>query len=462
MAFKKYTDFIEIIDIADKGKSVGKTKDGKIVFATACVPGDKVEVLILRKKKGVLEGIVKKIEEYSKFRTQAECQHFGICGGCKWQDLKYEKQLEYKDLQVKAALQRIAKVNPENFIPILASEKQYYYRNKLEFSFSSKRWLTEEEIQSGEKLDQYEALGFHAPGNFEKIIPIENCLLQKTPSNEIRNFIRDFTVKNEYKYWNAKDHNGLMRNIIIRTSIIGETMVTISFAEQNGVNKLLDALLIKFPNITSLNYVINPKFNDSIFDLDIQNYFGAKFIKEKLGEIEFLISPKSFFQTNTEQSKKLYDVAVDFAQLKGDEIVLDLYTGIGSIALYIARKIKKVTGIEIIPEAIEDAKINAKLNNIENVNFIAGDVKKILTNENFEKPDIIFVDPPRAGLDKDVVQQILNMDPEKVVYISCNPATQARDIALMKDKYHTMKSQAVDMFPHTHHVENIVLLKRYY
>lgn len=460
MAFKKYTDFIDIIDIADKGKSVGKTKDGKIVFTTGCVPGDRVEVFILRKKKGVLEGIVKNIEEFSIFRTQAECKHFGICGGCKWQDLQYEKQLEYKDLQVKAALERIAKVNPEIFIPILACENKYYYRNKLEFSFSSKRWLTEEEIQSGEKLDQYEALGFHAPGNFEKIIPIENCLLQKAPSNEIRNFIRDFTVENGYKYWDAKSHNGLMRNIIIRTSSIGETMVTVSFAEDKGVHELLDAILIKFPDITSLNYVINPKFNDSIFDLDIQNYFGAKFIKERLGEVEFFISPKSFFQTNTEQSKKLYDLAVDFAQLKGDETVLDLYTGIGSIALYISKKVKKVTGIEIIPEAIEDAKMNAKLNNIENVDFIAGDVKKILTNDKFEKPDIIFVDPPRAGLDKDVVEQILLMNPEKVVYISCNPATQARDIALMKDNYDTIISQAVDMFPHTHHVENVVLLKR--
>jgi 23S rRNA (uracil1939-C5)-methyltransferase len=460
MAFKKYTDFIEIIDIADKGKSVGKNKDGKIVFTTGCVPGDKVEVLILRKKKGVLEGIVKKIEEYSKFRTQAECLHFGICGGCKWQDLQYEKQLEFKDLQVKAALERIAKVNPENFMPILACEKIYYYRNKLEFSFSSKRWLTEEEIVSGEKLEQQEALGFHAPGNFEKIIPIENCLLQTSPSNEIRNFIRDFTVENDFKYWDAKDHIGLMRNIIIRTSSIGETMVTISFAEDEGIHKLLDALLKKFSNITSLNYVINSKFNDSIFDLDIHNYFGAKFIKERLGDVEFFISPKSFFQTNTEQSKKLYDIAIDFAQLKADDIVLDLYTGIGSIALYISGKVKKVTGIEIIPEAIEDAKMNAKLNNIENVNFIAGDVKKILTNDKFEMPDIIFVDPPRAGLDKDVVEQILTINPEKVVYISCNPATQARDIALMKDKYSALKSQAVDMFPHTHHVENVVLLKR--
>ena len=461
MAFKKYTDFIDIIDIADKGKSVGKTKDGKIVFTTGCVPGDRVEVLILRKKKGVLEGIIKNIEEFSKFRTQAECQHFGICGGCKWQDLQYEKQLEYKDLQVKAALQRIAKVKPENFIPILACENKYYYRNKLEFSFSSKRWLNQKEIQSGEKLDKYEALGFHAPGNYEKIIPIEKCLLQKAPSNEIRNFIRDFTIKNDYTYWDAKDHNGLMRNIIIRTSSIGETMVTISFAEDKGIHELMDALLIQFPNITSLNYVINPKFNDSIFDLDIKNYFGDKCIKERLGEIEFFISPKSFFQTNTEQSKKLYDLAVDFAKLKGDEIVLDLYTGIGSIALYIAGRVKKVTGIEIIPEAIEDAKMNAKLNNIENVDFLAGDVKKILANDKFEKPDIIFVDPPRAGLDKEVVEQILLMNPEKVVYISCNPATQARDIALMKDNYYTMISQAVDMFPHTHHVENIVLLKRF-
>ena len=459
MAFKKYTDIIEIIDIADKGRSVGKSKDGKVVFVTGCIPGDKAEVLILRKRKGVHEGIVKEITEYSPFRVKPECEHFGICGGCKWQDLTYDKQLEYKDMQVKAALERIAKVNPECFLPILACEKIFFYRNKLEFSFSNKKWLTESEIRSENKIEQQNVLGFHAPGNFEKIISIENCLLQESPSNEIRNFIREFTLQNDYSYWDARNHTGLMRNIIIRTSNTGETMVTVSFAEKEGITELLEALKRKFPQITSLNYVINPKYNDSIFDLEVINYHGEKFIREKMGDLVFMISPKSFFQTNSDQSGRLYDIAIDFAELQGDESVLDLYTGIGSIALYIAGKVKKVTGIELISEAIEDAKLNASINKITNADFIAGDVKHILKND-LEKPDIIFVDPPRAGLDKEVTEKILEINPEKIVYISCNPATQARDIAILKEKYNVIKSQAVDMFPHTHHVENVIMLSK--
>jgi 23S rRNA (uracil1939-C5)-methyltransferase len=459
MRFKKVIDIIEVVDIADKGQAVAKTKDGKVIFINGLIPGDVAEVTIYKKKKGSFLASVNKIMKYSPYRTKAECSHFVICGGCKWQDFSYEKQLEFKDLQVRAALERIAKVEPENFLPIAECEKKYYYRNKLEFSFSNKRWLTIDEIRSGAIIDQQNVLGFHAPGNFEKIIAIDHCFLQDQPSNEIRNFIRDFTSENNYKYWDAKEHTGLMRNIIIRTSSLNETMVTISFAENDGIIQLLDALLLKFPGISSLNYVINSKFNDSIYDLEIINYHGEKYIKEKLGDVEFLISPKSFFQTNTQQSKRLYDIALDFAQLKKNENVLDLYTGIGSIALYIAKQVKKVTGIEIIPDAIEDARLNAKINNIKNVEFIAGDVKQILSGD-FQQPDVIFVDPPRAGLDKTVIEQILFLDPEKIIYISCNPATQARDIALMKEKYKVVKSQAVDMFPHTHHVENVVLLIR--
>ncbi|MEZ4907370.1 MAG: 23S rRNA (uracil(1939)-C(5))-methyltransferase RlmD [Saprospiraceae bacterium] len=459
MAFKKYIENFDIVDIADRGKAVGKSKDGKVVFLTGVVPGDKAEVLIYKKRKGNLEGKVVRILEESPFRVKPVCSHFEYCGGCKWQNLNYEKQLEYKDNQVKASLQRIAKVETEKFLPILGSEEEYYYRNKLEFSFSNKRWLTDEEVKSEIDINQENVLGFHASGNFEKIIPIEHCYLQADPSNQIRNFIRDFTLDKNYSYWDAKNHLGLMRNIIVRTSSLGQVMVTISFSENENIFELLDALKNNFPNITSLNYVINSKFNDSIFDLDIINYHGEKYIKEKLGDTEFIISPKSFFQTNTHQSQRLYDIAIGFADFKGDETVLDLYTGIGSIALYMAGMVKKVIGVEVIPEAIDDAKINALQNNIQNAEFIVGDVKDILLN-NIVKPDIIFVDPPRAGLDKKVVEEILKLNPQKIIYISCNPATQARDIFLMKDDYTVKNSQAVDMFPHTHHIENVVELVR--
>ncbi len=461
MKRKKVIENIKIIDIADRGKAVGKTPEGAVIFVQGPVPGDIVDILLLKKRKGVFQGIVKSYKKLSPYRTNPVCSHFENCGGCKWQHLAYEKQLEYKDKQVREAFNRIAKVEIDEIFPIRGGEKTEYYRNKLEFSFSNKRWLTNEEINSDTVFGETNVLGFHAPGSFDKIIPIEHCHLQDSPSNDIRNFIRDYTLQHGYTYWDARANKGFMRNMIIRTSSLGHTMLIVSFSknDQEKITALLDAVYDKFPEITSLNYVINSKMNDSIWDLDIINYKGETTIREKLGDVEFIISPKSFFQTNTYQSKVLYDIAVDFANLQGNENVLDLYTGIGSIALYIAKKVKKVFGIEVVKEAIEDAKLNAELNNISNATFQTGDVKDVL-NDDFEKPDIVFIDPPRAGMHKDVVETLLKLEPEKIVYISCNPSTQARDVALLSEKYKAVKSQAVDMFPHTHHIENVMLLKK--
>ena len=461
MKRRKIIENIKIIDIADRGKAVGKTPEGAVIFVQGPVPGDVVDILLLKKRKGVFQGIVKNYKKLSPYRTKPVCSHFENCGGCKWQHLAYEKQLEYKDKQVREAFNRIAKVEIDEIFPIRGGEKTEYYRNKLEFSFSNKRWLTNEEINSDTVFGETNVLGFHAPGSFDKIISIEHCHLQDSPSNEIRNFIRDYTLQHGYTYWDARANKGFMRNMIIRTSSLEQTMLIVSFSknDQEKITELLDAVYDNFPEITSLNYVINSKMNDSIWDLDIINYKGETTIKEKLGDIEFIISPKSFFQTNTYQSKVLYDIAVDFADLQGDENVLDLYTGIGSIALYIAKKVKKVFGIEMVKEAIIDAKLNAELNNISNATFKTGDVKDVL-NDDFEKPDIVFIDPPRAGMHKDVVETLLKLEPEKIVYISCNPSTQARDVALLSEKYKAVKSQAVDMFPHTHHIENVMLLKK--
>jgi 23S rRNA (uracil1939-C5)-methyltransferase len=459
MRFKKITETIEVTDIADKGQALGKTEDGRVVFVNGLVPGDIAEVTIFKKRKGSFLASVNKLINKSPYRTEPVCSHFGNCGGCKWQNLIYQKQLEFKNSGVKAAFHRIAKTEIVEILPIEGAGLTEFYRNKLEFSFSNKRWLTKEEIGDESVIESENALGFHAPGNFEKIIQVEKCFLQKSPSNEIRDFVREFTKNHSYTYYDVKNHIGLMRNIIIRTSNSDEVMVTISFSEfdEEKIIFLLNSLKNRFPEITSLNYVVNSKFNDSIWDLEVINFSGNMFISEKLGRVDFKISPKSFFQTNTHQSLKLYDIAVDFAEFKGHEHVLDLYTGIGSIALYIADKVRSVVGIEVVREAIEDAKDNARLNNISNVEFLAGDVKKVL-NEEFKKPDIIIVDPPRAGLDRDVTDTIMSLSPEKIIYISCNPSTQARDIEIMKEKYIIRKSQAVDMFPHTHHVENVVLM----
>ena len=461
MKRKKVIEAVEVVDIADKGKAVAKTPDGKVIFVQGPVPGDVVDILVLKKRKGVLQGIVKAYRSYSPDRVKPHCSHFEYCGGCKWQHLAYGKQLEYKDRQVRETLKRIAKVDIPEILPIAGAEKTTYYRNKLEFSFSNKRWLTPEEINSDRVFGESKVLGFHAPGSFDKIIDIRHCYLQGSPSNEIRNFVRDYTLKHGYTYWDAKANTGLMRNLVIKTSGLNQTMVILGFShlDKEKIFPLLESLKKKFPEITSLNYVINTKLNDSIWDLDIVNFSGEKTIKEKLGDLEFYISPKSFFQTNTSQSKVLYDIAVDFAGFTGNERVLDLYTGTGTIALYVANKVKNVVGIEIVEDAIKDAKLNAALNQIHNVEFITGDVKDIIEGK-YEKFDTVIIDPPRAGMHNKVIEALLKMEAQKIVYISCNPSTQARDIALLSEKYNALKSQAVDMFPHTHHVENVVLLEK--
>jgi 23S rRNA (uracil1939-C5)-methyltransferase len=456
---KIVTDRVKFTGIADRGKAVGRTDDGQVVFVSGPVPGDIAEVKLLKKRKGVWQGVVYKYIEKSNSRTEPFCSHFEHCGGCKWQQLDYQKQLEEKEIVVRDAFKRIAKVMPSEFLPIAGGEETQYYRNKLEYSFSNKRWLTNEEVQNGMATAEEDVLGFHAPGSFAKIVPIEHCYLQPDPSNAIRNFIRDFTKENNYSFWDARQNTGLMRNLVIRTSSLGETMVSVVFSKngQKRIRALLEAVQNEFPQISSLFYVVNEKMNDSLADQSFIHFAGKDHIIEKLGDTKFKISPKSFFQTNTQQSKKLYDIALDFADLKGDELVYDLYTGIGSIALYLAGRVKKVIGIEIIEEAITDARENARINDFANAEFYVGDVKDVLT-QDFERPDVVMIDPPRAGMHKELIETIIRLAPEKLVYISCNPATQARDVAWLSDHFDFIKLQAVDMFPHTHHIESVGLL----
>ena len=445
--------------IADRGLAVGRTAENQVVFVKGPVPGDVADVTLLKKRKGVFQGTIDRYVQYSPHRTDPFCAHFEDCGGCKWQHLSYEQQLKEKEIVVKDAYKRIAGMEAQQFIPILGAGQTTYYRNKLEFSFSNKKWLSAGELDGQNAANAQDVLGFHAPGSFEKIVPIDHCYLQPEPSNQIRNFIRDFTLEHDYGFWDAKKHTGLMRNMIVRTSSIGEIMLTIIFSrdDRDKITGLLDAVYQEFPDIDSLMYVVNQKMNDSLYDQEFILYKGKDHILEKLGEIQFIISPKSFFQTNTRQSEKLYDIALSFADFQGHELVYDLYTGIGSIALYLAKKVRKVTGIELVQEAIVDARKNALLNKIENAIFMAGDVKDLLTKES-KKADVVMIDPPRAGMHKDLVDTLLKMQPEKLVYISCNPATQARDVALLNEKYQLIKVQPVDMFPHTHHIESVALL----
>jgi len=456
MARKSKTELalVQFTGIADKGLAVGRTDDGRVVFCKGPVPGDQAEILLIKKQKGVFQGHVKHYFELSPDRITPFCTHFESCGGCKWQHLSYARQLTEKEIQVHDAFRRIARIEPKAFLPVKACALTTEYRNKLEFSFSSKRWWTTKELEAMQTPDVQDALGFHAPGSFDKIVQIDHCHLQAEPSNSIRNFVRKYTRDKDFTYWDAKTHTGLMRNMVVRTTTTGETMVVIVFFQNNTdqINPLMSAVKSAFPEITSLFYVINSKHNDSLSDQEFILYDGKPEITEKLGSLNFLISPKSFFQTNTLQTKVLYDIAVDFAELEGHESVFDLYTGLGSIALYISAKAKYVTGIELIEEAIEDARKNARINNIENVEFIAGDVKDELQKLS-SKPDVIFVDPPRSGLHPEVVESILNLAPKKIIYISCNPSTQARDAALFSTKYYLDKVQPVDMFPHTHHIE---------
>ncbi|MCC8088467.1 MAG: 23S rRNA (uracil(1939)-C(5))-methyltransferase RlmD [Rikenellaceae bacterium] len=455
---------LEITDVAAEGKSLGKYGD-IVVFVPMTIPGDIVNVQVTNKRKSFMEGYVTEYIEFSPDRCEPLCSHYGICGGCKWQNMPYYKQLEYKQQQVYDQLTRIGKLELPEINDILGSEKTECYRNKLEFTFSCKRWMTKEEIATDGKINDPNALGFHIPGMFDKIVNIEHCWLQAEPSNKIRIAVHNFCLTNGYGYYDARQHAGYMRNMVIRTSTTGEVMVIVAFGydDNDRQTALLEYIKNSFPEITSLMYVINEKKNDTIGDLDIRLYSGKDHIFEEMEGLRFKIGPKSFYQTNSEQAHRLYSVTRDFASLQGDEIVYDLYTGTGTIANFIARRCGKVIGVEYVPEAIEDAKNNFQINGIVNTEFFAGDMKDILTEEFINihgKPDIIILDPPRAGIHQDVAETILNAAPEKIVYVSCNPATQARDAAILARDYKVAKVQPVDMFPHTHHVENVILMER--
>ena len=456
---------IEVIDAGAKGKTVGKAPDGRVIFMTNTVPGDVVDVQTTKKRKAYFEGSAINFHSYSDKRVEPRCEHFGVCGGCKWQHMGYEHQLFYKQKEVENNLRRIGHLDLPESSPILGSKEQYFYRNKMEFSFSDSRWLTLEEIQSEIEIKEKNALGFHIPGMWDKILDIKKCHLQADPSNAIRLEVKDFAVKNNISFFNPRNQYGMLRTLMIRTTSMGEIMVLIQFFEEDKEKRelLLNHLTESFPEITSLQFVINKKQNDTIYDQEIICFAGRDHIIEEMEGLQFKINAKSFYQTNSEQAYELYKVARDFAGLTGKELVYDLYTGTGTIAQFISKSAKKVIGIESVPEAIEDAKSNAANNKIENVDFFVGDMKNVF-NKNFIEthgtPDIIITDPPRDGMHKDVVQQILNIAPKKVVYVSCNSATQARDLELMKHLYKVTKVQAVDMFPQTHHVENVVLLEK--
>lgn len=461
---KPFIENVTITDIGAEGKAIARVND-VVVFTTHVIPGDVVDLQVTKKRTKYMEARVVRVVKPSPDRVQAFCEHFEVCGGCKWQFLPYEKQLFYKEKQVSDQLTRIGRIELPEITPILGSAKTTFYRNKLEFGFSNKRWLTSAEMGlEGDDINM-NALGFHVPGMFDKIININKCWLQGDPSNQIRDFIKKYADENGLEYFDRRIQAGLLRNIIIRTSSIGETMLIVSFFREETENreKLLVAIAEAFPQITSLMYVINEKGNDTITDQEILVYKGKDHILEEMEGLKFKIGPKSFYQTNSEQAYELYKVAREFASLKGGEVVYDLYTGTGTIANFVARNVKKVVGIEYVPEAIEDAHVNSELNGIENTSFFAGDMKRILTGEFIAQhgnPDVIITDPPRAGMDEDVVKTILAAAPERVVYVSCNPATQARDLALMSEAYKVTRIQPVDMFPHTHHVENVVLLER--
>ncbi len=456
---------VEVIDAGAKGKSVGKAPDGRVIFLSNAVPGDVVDVMTTKKRKAYFEGMATHFHSLSPKRTTPQCEHFGVCGGCKWQNMAYEHQLHFKQREVENNLKRIGHLELPETTPILGSKKQYFYRNKMEFSFSNSRWLTQDEINSETEIENRNALGFHIPGMWDKILDIKKCHLQQDPSNAIRLETKNFAQENGLSFFNPRKQEGLLRTLMIRTTSIGEIMVLIQFYEDDLEQRelLLNHLQKSFPEITALLYVINAKQNDTIYDQEVICYSGRDYIVEEMEGLQFKINAKSFYQTNSEQAYELYKVARDFANLSGDEVIYDLYTGTGTIAQFVAKRAKKVIGVESVPEAIEDARANAKHNNISNAEFFVGDMKNVF-NQSFialhGKPDIIITDPPRDGMHKDVVEQLLQVAPEKIVYVSCNSATQARDLALMKEKYKVTKVQPVDMFPQTHHVENVVLLEK--
>lgn len=457
---------ILITDVAAEGKAIAKVND-MVVFVPYVVPGDVVDLQVKRKKHSYAEAEAVHFHEYSPQRAVPFCEHYGVCGGCKWQILPYEEQIKYKQKQVTDNLKRIGKIELPEISPILGSKKTQCYRNKLEFTFSNKRWLTQQEVAEDVKYDQMNAVGFHIPNAFDKVLAIEKCWLQDDISNRIRNAARDYAYQHNYTFQNLRTHEGMLRNIIVRTSTTGELMVIVVChierdEEMDLFKALLQHLADTFPEITSLLYIINNKVNDTITDLDVHVFRGNDHIFEEMEGLRFKIGPKSFYQTNSEQAYELYKVARNFAGLTGNELVYDLYTGTGTIANFVSRQARQVIGIEYVPEAIEDAKVNSQINGITNTLFFAGDMKDMLTQDfinQYGRPDVIITDPPRAGMHQDVIDVILFAEPKRIVYVSCNPATQARDLQLLDVKYRVTAVQPVDMFPHTHHVENVVLLE---
>jgi len=455
---------LQIIDAASEGKSIAKYND-KVVFIPFGMPGDIVDVQTTRNKRNYYEAKILKFHSKSENRVEPKCEHFGVCGGCKWQHMPYEMQLKFKAQQVKDNLQRIGGFLNLEVQEILANEKEYFYRNKLEFTFCNKKWIE----NYSKELDfddlNMNALGFHIPGKFDRVLDIDNCYLQKSPSNEIRNFIKKYADENNLSFFDLRQQHGFLRNLVIRTSTTGDLMLIFVFYEdlKEERENLLNAIKDKFPEITSLMYIINQKKNDSYTDQDVILYSGNDHIMEQMGEIKFKIGPKSFYQTNSNQAFNLYKKVLEFADIKVDEVVYDLYTGTGTIANFVASKAKKVVGVEYVPEAIEDAKINSEINGINNTSFFAGDMIAVLDDEFISKnsrPNVIITDPPRAGMHPKVVDKLNEIGAEKIVYVSCNPATQARDLKVLSEKYNIERVQPVDMFPQTHHVENIVLLRR--
>ena len=454
---------LKVIDINEKGMGVAKDHKGAVCFIKKVIPGDVVDIRIYKKRRGYFEAEPTKWIKESKHRTQPICEHFGICGGCKWQHLSYQEQLKFKEKGVLHNLKHIGKMEIKDILPIVETKNPYYYRNKMEFSFSNKRWLTEDEIKEKEIVEK-NGLGFHRSGNWDKVVDIKKCYLQAEPSNEIRNAIRSYALENQLAFFDTREQNGFLRTLMIRNTLGGDVMVLIQFFKENTKHRiaLLDFLISKFPQIVSLLYCINSKLNDSLYDQEIYCYSGQGFITESINDLRFRINAKSFYQTNPKQAKVLYAITNDFASLKSHETAYDLYTGIGTIALILSNSCKKVVGIESISEAIESAKENANLNKIKNAFFEVGDMKEVFDDafiKRHGKADVVITDPPRNGMHVNVVKQLLKLSPKRIVYVSCNSATQARDLSLLKVKYELVKSQAVDMFPQTHHVENVVLLQ---
>ncbi|MCF0190087.1 MAG: 23S rRNA (uracil(1939)-C(5))-methyltransferase RlmD [Marinilabiliaceae bacterium] len=471
MKKRQIIDNVEITDVAAEGKSLFRYEE-RVVFVTGAVPGDIVDVEIHRKRSSYWEGVVIRLVKPSPIRIEPRCSFFGLCGGCKWQNLPYEEQLKYKQREVVSNLTRLGHLVLPKEETICASEKQFEYRNKLEYTFSNRRWLTGEEVgENRHRLEQglpqleMRCAGFHVPGLFDKVVDIDKCHLQPYPSNEIRNYIREWGIEHNLDFYDLRSQQGFLRTLIIRTSSTGEIMVIVTFGREQKSEResLLASLHEKFPQITSLLYVINTKQNDTITDQEVVCYYGHDYIMEQMGDVKFKVGPKSFYQTNSEQAHRLYSIARDKAHLKSTDVVYDLYTGTGTIANFVARQCKKVVGIEYVPEAIEDAKVNSQINEITNTEFFAGDMKDVLNDafiDEHGRPDVMIVDPPRAGMHPDVVDTILRANPERIVYVSCNSATQARDLQLMSAQYEVVSLRAVDMFPQTHHVESVVELRR--